>query len=178
MNQDIPFRANDGMMNNNADSLSSDITSKNESPSSSSSGGNTKYVLAAIIFGAAVGNIFFAKKMKGIKINFYKKSERVNVHGNNFNRETNGKNRVHSKPIDEDEYRMLEALEEISGELSMLSLPQDKLPSAIEVKEAYRRLVLLHHPDRNRDNKLGRKSSEIFNRATEAKDKLLQSIAK
>jgi len=168
---------------------------KNESDDSAADmfSGNTKYVLGAIIFGAAVGNIFLAKRMKNIKINFYKakssnsssnnssNSEGPNVRGSaNSDPSSSSRfnhNRTHhsqTQPSTEEMRRLLE----VSGYLLDLSLPTDKFPTSDDVKEAYREVALLYHPDKVKDKKLLHKSKDKFSKATIAKNKLLELLDK
>ena len=148
---------------------------------------DTKYIIAAIIFGAAVGNIFLARKMKTIKFKFFSNSNKYKYDVNNqrknknqefnesFDTQKNSNIYNQDENINNQSYQN-EFLLLISDELKHLNLPLNKIPSSDEVKSAYRKMALHHHPDRiSKDIKNYNlvKSQGIFHNATIAKEKLL-----
>ena len=146
---------------------------------------DTKYIIAAIIFGAAIGNIFLARKMKTIKFKFFSNSNKYDV-----NKQSKNKNQEYNESFDtqkkSNRYKQGESIKNqsyqneflllISDELKHLNLPLNKIPSSDEVKSAYRKMALHHHPDRiSKDIKNYNmvKSQGIFHNATISKEKLL-----
>ena len=61
--------------------------------------------------------------------------------------------------------------------IEVLSLSTEKLPSEKEIKDAYRKVALVHHPDMNhRLVEEKEKSRKVFEKATIAKDQLLDVL--
>lgn len=149
---------------------------------------NAKYIIAAIVFGAAIGNIFVAKsKMRSFKFSIFKKSTKTNTdksdksrvnepHYENFKNWDGRTNTAGKSYFDEyvDPHNKMLMLS--LKYLNALNLPISKMPTHHEVKEAYRVIALAHHPDRN-INSATEKSVDIFNKASDAKNKLLQTLA-
>jgi hypothetical protein len=149
--------------------------------------GNTKYVIAAIIFGAAVGNIFLAKKMKSIKINFFKKNSDIrqdgttnagpNVKWNDSTTASSSSHGTSKNTSNRDKIGIagndFQNFSWVPLSLKHLNLPEDELPTIDKIKDAYRKIALAHHPDSMKSEFNPENSRKIFQDATVAKEKLL-----
>lgn len=135
------------------------------------------YLIAGITLGAAIGNMFMAGKIRNVmKMNIpnparwkeevrYKQQPRAeNVHGQ-------AENSVGSTSLG--------IPDNIVNHLSFLKLPVKRV-SESEIKDAYRRAVLLYHPDRMmlKDKALKSVYESKFKQSTESYQELIQHFVK
>ena len=173
---------------NNLKARSSSADSDAPSSSSSQLSTGTQYFIAALTIGAAIGNIFVMKNRKNFKFKFFKdeaqkarEHQQRHQHNNSSGSSGSGGSgrykRGHEQEENVCEYGYCPMPKHLVESIEVLSLSTEKLPSEKEIKDAYRKVALVHHPDMNhRLVEEKEKSRKVFEKATIAKDQLLDVL--
>lgn len=134
-------------------------------------------LIAGIIFSAAIGNIFLARKMrlvmKSAKVSGHKPES---SHSGQNQHSANSSGWKRSEQFKSEHIFDLQRSNELFKYLQVLGLPATPNPRREDVKKAYRNTCLLCHPDRTKDESVKKERVKLFQEVNTAYTYILSHI--